>query len=74
KKVINDPKTHSLNLISMNPDYPNATVNYADVKELWEFHSKITSHIEASSQERRLDEIREELKEIKEALRLNLER
>lgn len=68
KKVILDLERRQLALISINPDYPTEILDFSDVKEVWEYHSRITQNLADTSDTRKLDEIHKEILEIKAAV------
>lgn len=59
----------TLQLISLNPEYPTTEVSLTDVKEIWQFHSKLSfeNHTEKSGPT--LAELYKEVKEIKRRLK-----
>lgn len=68
KKLINNKDKQSLTLISLNPDYPTDEVAYDEVKELWEFHSKLTQELALQSQNSKLDAIHADVKKLGEMM------
>ena len=68
KKVRKDIQPGTLSLISLNPDYPIDSISLDQVRELWHFHSKLSFDLETDPLHRKLDQIQEELREVKERL------
>ncbi len=69
KKVINNPQNKTLTLVSINPEYPTDTVTYTEVKEIWEYHSKITKEVSLQSPSKKLEAIHEDLRELRSEIR-----
>lgn len=65
KQVYNDPKTRHLVLISINKEYDQEFLEYDQVMEVWEFHSKITKELVMDSGQYKLDTIYNDIKVIK---------
>lgn len=68
KKVINNTDDHTLSLISFNPDYPTDTIGYNRVKELWEFHSKLSREIDVTLPNEKLNAIHKDIRQINEQI------
>ncbi|MBT8221222.1 MAG: LexA family transcriptional regulator [Bacteroidia bacterium] len=68
KKVLKNDKLQTLILISTNPDYDTDQVQYTDIQEIWEFHSKISNSIAYHPDRTHLSAIYHELTSIKAAL------
>lgn len=68
KKLINHPDQLHLQLISIHPDYPDEIVRYADIQELWEFHSKLTQELSTHSPDQQWETLYEELQSIRRLL------
>ena len=65
KQVRNEPKLQSLTLISLNKDYKAERLDYDDVQEVWEFHSKLTKELVIDSTQHKLDIIYGDIKIMK---------
>ncbi len=68
KKLVVNSDNQSISLISTNPDYPADIISYDDVKELWEFHSKITQEVSTQLPQTQLDQIQQDLKTLSQAI------
>ena len=68
KQVWNEPDMQYLVLKSINTEYELATVKYADVMEIWEFHSKISKELIMDSTQSKLDLIYNEIQVMKAKL------
>lgn len=68
KRVIPNHAEQQLTLVSVNPDYPDDVISFHQVKELWEFHSKITKEITFQSSKDKLDAMHDDIKEIMDRL------
>ncbi len=70
KKVVPNHNHNSLTLISTNPEYPNNIVPFHEIKEIWEFHSKLTKETEPIiTQNTILNQIKNDINSIKELLK-----
>lgn len=69
KKLINNADNQTITLISINQDYTADTINYNQVKELWEFHSKLTQELVLQTQDVKLDAIHRDVQIIAEQLK-----
>lgn len=65
KKVLNNTSNQTLTLISINPEYSPDIVEYSQVKEIWEFHSKLTKEVAHQSPNKKLEEMHEDIKALK---------
>ena len=65
KKVFPDAKTSSLQLISVNPDYPPIGVAMDAVQELWQVNSKLTFDLATDDQSASLQSLSQEIKLLK---------
>jgi len=65
KKVINNTSDKTLTLISTNPDYPTDHIPYSNVKEIWQFYSKLTKEIATQSSNYKLDAMHNDIKELR---------
>ena len=65
KQVHNEPDQRYLVLVSINKEYEIETVQYADVLEIWEFHSKISKELILDSTQSKLDLIYEDIQVMK---------
>ncbi len=70
KQVHNEPSKDHLVLISLNKEYGIETVRYDDIMEVWEYHSRITKEIILESESSKLDEMYNDLKVIKDKLKV----
>jgi len=66
KKVQKNADT--LTLISINTEYPAVEIALSDVKEVWEFHSKLSTAMDVQPSNVLLKEIKTDLEEIKNRL------
>lgn len=65
KQVRNEQHMKSLTLISLNEEYGTELLAYDQVKEIWEFHSKLTKELAIQSTRQKLDVIYEDIKIVK---------
>lgn len=65
KRIIADDDKKRLTLISINPEYPTDQIAYDQVKEIWEFYSKITQQVSLQSTNHKLDEIHQDIKDLR---------
>ena len=65
KQVHNEPTKNALILLSINQDYPQVTLRYDKVLEIWAFHSKITKELMVDSTQYKLDTIYNDIKLLK---------
>lgn len=65
KQVRNELHMRSLTLISLNEEYGTELLAYDEVKEVWEFHSKLTKELAIQSTKQKLDVIYEDIKIVK---------
>ena len=65
KQVRNEQHMRSLTLISLNEEYGTELLAYEEVKEIWEFHSKLTKELAIQSTKQKLDVIYEDIKIVK---------
>ena len=68
KKARKNPDRESCTLISLNAEYPPDELPYASIREVWEYHSKISFDLDQSPQNGILQEIRDEIAEIRRGL------
>lgn len=68
KQVWNEPEMQYLALKSINTDYELESVKYADVIEIWEFHSKISKEIIIDTTQSKIDLIYNEIQALKAKL------
>ncbi len=66
KKVINNSSNQTLSLISINPEYAPDVIPYAQVQEIWEYHSKLTKEIAHQSPNKKLEEMHADIKTLQE--------
>lgn len=69
KKVIKRAENQELLLQSINPDYPSDVITFDQVKELWEFHSKLTKDLSIETQQKKLDDIHKEVLAVKQLIK-----
>ena len=65
KQVRNEQHMRSITLISLNEEYGTELLAYEEVKEIWEFHSKLTKELAIQSTKQKLDVIYEDIKIVK---------
>lgn len=68
KQVWNEADAQYLVLKSINTDYELESVKYSDVREVWEFHSKISKELVLDSTQSKLDLIYKDIKAMKAKL------
>jgi SOS-response transcriptional repressor LexA len=69
KKIQKDDKTTLVNLISLNPEYSPIPVDRSEVREIWQVHSKLTFDMETDSTSVSLQNLHQEMRELKEEVR-----
>lgn len=68
KQVYTEPKSPQLMLVSINNDYEPEFVNYDQIVEVWEYHSKITKELILDTKQHKIDTIYNDIKVIKDKL------
>lgn len=69
KKVQKDNKTTFINLISLNQEYGPIRIDRGEIRELWQVNSKLSFDLTADTQNVSLQNLHEEMKELKEEVR-----
>ena len=69
KKVQKDNQTTYVNLISLNPEYAPIRIDRSEIRELWQVNSKLTFDLEVSLQNVSLQNLHQEMRELKEEVR-----
>jgi len=69
KKIQKNDGTTLVNLISLNPEYNPIPIERSEVRELWQVHSKLTFDMETDSTTVSLQNLHQEMKELKEEVR-----
>ncbi|CAG4991987.1 hypothetical protein DYBT9275_00869 [Dyadobacter sp. CECT 9275] len=69
KKIRKDKGSTYINLISINPEYDPIRLDRSEIRELWQVNSKITFDLEADMQDVSLQNIHQQMKELKEEVR-----
>ncbi len=68
KQIHNAIDKRCLALISLNPDYPQELIDYDQVLEIWQFHSKISKELIIDTTQHKLDTIYHDVKAMKEKM------
>ena len=69
KKIQKDNQTTYVNLISLNPEYAPIRIDRSEIRELWQVNSKLTFDLEVSLQNISLQNLHQEMRELKEEVR-----
>ncbi len=69
KKVRKDPQSTFITLISLNPDYAPMRIDRSEIRELWQVNSKLTFDLDADSENVSLQNLHQEMKELREEVR-----
>lgn len=69
KKIQKSEKSTFVSLISLNPEYAPISVDRSEVRELWQVNSKLTFDMETNAANISLQNIHQEMKELKEEVR-----
>ena len=69
KKIRKNDGATLVNLISLNPEYSPILMEQGEVRELWQVHSKLTFDMETDSTTASLQNLHQEMKELKEEVR-----
>lgn len=65
KKLLHQKETESLALVSINKEYTTEIIGYSQIKEIWEFHSKLTKEVYPYSPNKKLEDIHNDIKQMK---------
>jgi len=69
KKIQKDNHATVVNLISLNSEYRPISIERSEIMELWQVHSKLTFDMETDSATVSLQNLHQEMKELKEEVR-----
>lgn len=69
KKLQKDSRSTFINLISLNPEYAPVRIDKSEIRELWEVNSKLSFELNADSENVTLQNLHQEMRELKEEVR-----
>lgn len=69
KKIQKENTTTYVNLISLNPEYSPIRLDRSEIRELWQVNSKLSFDLESDLQSISLQNLHQEMKELKEEVR-----
>ena len=69
KKIQKENATTYVNLISLNPEYSPIRLDRSEIRELWQVNSKLSFDLESDLQSISLQNLHQEMKELKEEVR-----
>lgn len=69
KKVIKEPDSPYINLVSLNPDYAPIRIKQDEIREIWQVSSKLTFDLDSNTPQVSLDGLFQEMRELREEVR-----
>ena len=68
KKVKLEKQQGRIILISINPEYPSEPMTFDQIREIWQFYSKLSFELQVDPMHKKLEQIQQDLREVKRHL------